>query len=426
MRLRTLLVFFASWLVTAALGAQYTAPGSSVSGAGYPPDEEKLRESLEEARWRLGVIRLEPWIGVRDAAFVTSSETLDEDVTATFGAGLRGYLKTGRRLIWAAHAMPEYVWWQSNSEKESLNGRYGLGMFAYFNRLDLELSFRRSEKQSFFSSEIQELTTLETDSTRLNMELELAARFFLYGAFSLADIRGEERDVLFQALDRETESARIGIRYRSPRSWWASAGFEDLEENFAETARPLSHTGQAGVFGLGYEGAKFSLAANLEYRSLEAVEGSSFVELDTTTGIVETLWGLQRSVDLFVYGRRQLGYSVKATSSSILSDRLGLRLDVQLRGSRLDLVAEVGEDDYQSVAGEPAERLDDVTSLGASLFFNVRQSFIVKLGVLHTEFDSNIDTGPNNFDRDVTAWTATIQLGSLRERLRLGRDEQIW
>ena len=425
MRLRTLLVFFASQLVAVALGAQYIAPGSSVSGSEFP-DEDILRDSLEQARWRLGVFRFEPWIGVREASFVTSSETDEEDFTATFGAGLRGYLKTGRRLVWAAHAMPEYVWWESDSDKQSLNGRFGLGLFAFFNRLGLEMSVRRIEDQRFFSSEVQELTTLRTDRARLNVELELAEQFFLAANFALGEVVGEEEDSLFQSLDRETESIRLGIRYRSPRDWWASVGVEDVEEDFADTARPLSHTGQASVFGLGYESDRFRLAASLERRDLEASEGSSFVDQDITTGIVETLWGLHRSVDLFVYGRRQLGFSVQETNASILSERLGLRFDVQLRGSRLDLVAEVGEDDYQPVEGESTERLDEVTSFGATLYFKVRQAFIVKLGFNHTEYDSNLEMGPANFDRDVTEWTATIELGSLRERLRLGNDQQIW
>ncbi len=423
MRLRTLLVFFVSWLVTVALGAQYIAPGGTTSGRGLT-EEEKMRESLEQARWRLGVIRVEPWIGVRDASLVSSSMTTDEDVTATVGAGLRGYLKTGRRVILAAHVMPEYVWWQSDSEKESLNGRYGLGLFGYFNRLDLELSLRREEAQGFFSPEVQELTSLRTDRARFGVELELATEMFLYGEFSTAEIRGEEKGTVFTSLDRDTESAQIGLRYRSPRGWWASVGVEDLEEDFAERqdVRSRSHTGDVSAVGLGYESPNLSLNASVESRSLEPVAGSGFVDLETTTGHVETVWRLHRAVDLFAYGRRQVGFSVLDENSSILTDRYGLRFDFRLGDSQLDLVAEIGEDDYQPATGALVDRLDEVTAFGALLAFKVRQAFIVRLGGTHTEYDSNL----GEFDRDVTAWTVTIQLGSLRGRLRLGDAHKVW
>ncbi len=48
MRLRTLLVFFVSWLVTVALGAQYIAPGGTTSGRGLT-EEEKMRDGKNVA-----------------------------------------------------------------------------------------------------------------------------------------------------------------------------------------------------------------------------------------------------------------------------------------------------------------------------------------------------------------------------------------
>ena len=61
---RTLLVCSATWLaatwLAAPLGAQYTAPGESIGEGDAVESEQGLRASLEDARWRLGVLRLEP------------------------------------------------------------------------------------------------------------------------------------------------------------------------------------------------------------------------------------------------------------------------------------------------------------------------------------------------------------------------------
>lgn len=422
MKRRAPLFFLGTWLVATSLGAQYNPPGTSVSGENSPPEEE-IRSSLDAAPWRLGVLRLQPWLGVRDASFVTSSQGGGTDFTLSAGAGLRAYVKNGPKVIWAAHALPEYVWWQEDQDKRGLNGRYGLGLFAFLHRLQLEMSARRDQTQGFFSSELQELTSTRRDVARFAFELEMVKRFFLFGSYAKAatDNR-EKRETVFASLDHKSETIRLGLRYRSPRGWWAGAGVEDLATDFDATARNLSNTGDARFFDLGWEGERFGALASVELRSLEPRAGSSFAALDTTTGYLETVWSLHRSAELFLYGRRQLGYSVRGENSSLLTDRLGARIGLNLRGTRLDVAAELGEDDYQSLAALPADRVDDVTAWIMALSFEWRELFVLRLGLSYTEYDSNFD----QFDRDVTAWTATVQLLPSRAKLGLGDGERIW
>ena len=324
--------------------------------------------------------------------------------------------------------LPEYVWWRDNDDKTGVAGRYGLGLFAYFNRLGLEVTLRRSEQQSFFSSELQELTTTRNDAARFALDLEISDRVSVVGSYEELESTNREEGSAFGALDRKTETARLGLRYRSPRDWWIGGSVEDTATDFPDDARNLANSGTAGLFDLGYEGARFNTRLRLELRSLEPREGSDFVDLETTTGYLETGWKLHRIAGLSIYGRRQLGYSVRSENSSILSERGGVRLDLDLRGANLELAAEVGEDAFEAIDATAAERVDEVAAVGAVLSFDVSKLLRVRLGAIYTDYDSNVVCldDPDCFDRDVTAWTATIELKALKDKLGLGDGGKIW
>lgn len=413
---------FTAWLIVAPLGAQYNPPGTSVADRDVT-DEEELRSGLEEASWRLGVLRLQPWIGIRDASFVTSSTDDETDVTASAGAGVRAYVKTGPKVVWAAHALPEYVWWRNNDAKRRLNGRYGLGLFAFFNHLDLELSARRSEVQGFFSSEVQELTTTRRDLAHLGFELALGKRVAIFGARSLSDLENQEDgSPRFSLLDQRIETSRIGLRYRTPGGLSIGGGVEETANEFDREARNLSNTGAAAFLEVGYEGRRFGMVAAVERRTLRGREGSDFTELEVSTGYLESSWRLHRAVDLLLYGRRQLGYSIASAYSNILGERAGTRLDVKWRDSLLYVTAELGRDEFKSFDPAAPERADDVLAFGFGLTFVVRSGFAFSTALIHSRYDSSLP----GFDRDVTAWTASVELAWLRDKLNLGNGERVW
>ena len=227
----------AGW-AAAPIGAQYTSPGSVATTSGVP-SKEALDESVNSSPWKLGAVCFSPWLGLRDASFVTSrgiseraedpegdpdpqqqrQPSSDTDFTVTAGAGLRAYLPTGK-VFFAAHALPEYVWWQDDENKRSFNGRYGLGVFGYFNRLTLGVSQRLNQQQDFFSSEIQELTSSRNDISQLNLELEAVRHLVIYGTAARLELSNQEdENETFSRLDREQEAFTVGLRYRSPRGW---------------------------------------------------------------------------------------------------------------------------------------------------------------------------------------------------------------
>lgn len=402
-----------------ASAQQYTGPGTSILPE-HLPNEDEIRSSLTQAPWQVGGLRLSPWAGLRDIALVSYRDPLGEtreDITATAGAGLRGYMKTGRRLIWAAHVLPEYVWWQDDANKESVNGRYGLGLFFYSNRLDVEVSARRSQRQSFFSSELQELTTNRQDTARLAVDLELRDQIFLYGKVQSSKLENQEDDnPIFSALDQEEDLASLEVRVIANSGWFVGVGASEKSVDSLPQARPLSHSGDSAFFNIGYQADKLDVHLNMARESLDPEPGSEFIGFETTTGALEANLEMQRGTSLFFYGRRQARLPIDLRSTTFISDRLGVRVTANPGRSALSFFAEAGEDDYTGFT----RRLDDVTSLGLSLGF--RRGVDFTLQAAWSEYDSNLA----GFDREVLTWGLTVQLDALEEKLQIGEGDRLW
>lgn len=404
--------------------AQYSAPGTATPSDQIPP-EEGLKESIEASPWELGGLRVLPWVGFRDAGFVrVQGEDGDEtdDFTATVGAGLRAYLPVGGKVYWAAHALPEYVWWSDDDAKRRTNGRYGLGVFGYFNRLQLEASYRIDETQAFFSNEAQELTTTQQIVSRVVAEVEIGARFSIFGQGQRIEAENQEDDnPRFLLLDRDEEQTTFGVRYRAPNGLTLGLGYEDRSTSFASGARNLSNSGTAERFELGLDGNRLDVQLTLAALEQEPDAGSSFRPVDETVGHLDALWNLSDRVAMLTYVRRDVFYSLDTDQSHYLGERFGARFDFGLRKATLGFFVELGDDDFQPL-GDQVSRLDDATTFGAQLDYEFREILTFSVQLRETQYDSNFDA----FDRDVTNVGFSVQLGSLLQRLSLGDSGGQW
>ena len=103
-------------------GSQYRP-----AGTGFEPYESRkdaLTKAMQQARWNWGGLHVAPWIGLRDVTYQergTADSTAGE-LTATGGAGLKGYLPLGAHGMLALHALPEYAWWQKQSDRNTVVG----------------------------------------------------------------------------------------------------------------------------------------------------------------------------------------------------------------------------------------------------------------------------------------------------------------
>ncbi len=430
------------WLLVAAapLGAQFGLPTSTqYATPGAPsssrprPSKDEFKSKLLEAPWKVGSLRLSPWLGLQDAAFVNDlnnlSQVENDDFTMTVGAGLRGYLPAGPKVLFAAHALPEYVWWQDDADKRSLNGRYGLGMFVLFNRMTLELSQRQSAQQGYFSSEIQTLTTSRYDTSTFSLDVEVTPNLSLFGLATRREQRNEEdENVTFSALDRTEEVKSIGLSYEDSWGWELGLSYASVSTDFASDARTLSNSGSSQYATVGLDRPGIGFRLTLANNDREAEEGSEFGDFDESTGAFDVVWEPHQRVSLLGYVRRDQTYSVDGSYSQIVAMRQGGRVNFDLSQAVLGLYAEAGEDDFVATSAEAAKRFDEVTAYGADLQFKLKGTS-VSVRALRTEYDSNLD----GFDREITSVNFGLKLEAISrftseviERLSLGDGKTDW
>lgn len=420
-----------AFAAAAPLAAQ-AGLGGAPDGGPLIPTKESFQENLAEAPWAAGAWRFQPWLGVRDASLVSNQVTTggedpggdtgsDYDFTISAGAGLRAYLPTGK-LLFTAHALPEYVWWQDDEDKRHLNGRYGAALFGYFNRMRFELSARLIEQQSFFSREVQQLTSTRQVENRLQLELDLARGVAVYGYATASSFEGNEDDLaVFRALDRDDQAVGLGLRLESARGWSAHVAIEDNSTDFEPGARDLSNDGQQINVGLGLERRRFDFHLALSFEELEPTGTSVLQPYSEAGGSFQLLYQPSDKLELAAYALRTFGYSVDGDLSHYTSQLQGLRARFKSRRGAFGIFGSIGEDEYEGIAGS-LDRADDVTELGAQLDFRMRRLFVVAATVLRRDYDSSDDF----FDRDVTSFGLSVQLGELAERLRFGTDSAAW
>ena len=405
--------------------------GGAPDGGPVIPTRESFDESLREAPWNLGGWRFQPWLGVRDASLVSNQLTTngggqtgdnaESDFTIAVGAGLRAYYPK-KKLLFTAHVLPEYVWWQSNRDKRQLNGRYGAALFGHYNRLRFELFARLVEQQAFFSREVQQLTSTSHFENRAQLEVDLARGIAVYAYASAQTYEGNQDDfAVFRSLDHDDQAAGAGLRLFSPRGWSARIGFEQNSSDFAAGARDLSNDGNQVEVELGYERRRFSGHLRLRFLELEPTATSVLEPYSDVGGSFDLAYEANERLELATYASRSFGYSVDGEFSNFTSELTGLRTRLKSKRGALGLFASFGQDEYERL-GDAANRLDDVTELGAQLDVRLRRLFVVAFTVLRRDYDSSDDL----FDRDVTSFGVSVQLGELAQRLRFGSDSSPW
>jgi hypothetical protein len=395
---------------------QYTPPG----GPTEEPEsrQERLEREVEEARLHLGVVRVAPWVSLRDIAYTrnlfATGTVPPDDLTATVGAGFRAYLRNGRKATWTAQVLPEYVWWQKQTERRQLNGRYQLGFDGFFNRLTLQVQAGREQQQQIVTPEVPVPVSARTDGGEILTEVKLTSALYAFAAASLSrqdnlvEDLGDPRVEELALLDREERITRAGLRWRPRQKWSIALGAERSQADFDHDALNRSNSGTAPLAEVHFEGRRTSFQADVAARSLEARQGAAFVPYDKVTGHASVSLGTPRRLQATLYGGRDLVYSLSSGYAYLDDERLGLSLTVGL-GQRLSsrLFAEGGPNTYTAFEADTPRRRDDVSSYGASLTFTLPRNLSVGLEALRSEFDSNLPGA----DRTYTTVGTTITLG---------------
>lgn len=409
------ILFFSITNTAEAQWTQYTLPGGPSERPGQR--QEELEKEIEQARYHLGPVRIAPWLGLRNVAYVRSLYSTGTepppDWTATVGAGFRAYLHTGRKVTWTAAVLPEYVWWKDQADRRRVNGRYALGVHGFFNRLSVELMADREEELQIVTPEVPELANARTDSLRLLSEVKLTGAISAFAVGTLAEQTALDDDLpdsrvdQLALLDREDRTARVGLRWRPREPWMFGLGAERTSSDFAQGALDRSNEGTSPIFEARYERRRITVEADLAARSLEAREGAAFVEFDELTGRASIQWTAAEGLAFSVYGNRDLLYSLSPGYAYLSDERVGVAVLLGvIRQAQLRVFAETGTYDYTAFSPAAAPRSEDVDSFGGQLTTNLWRSVSLEITGVRSEFDSNLPGG----DRSYTSVGAAVSL----------------
>ena len=399
---------------------QWIQPGSTT--ADEPDRREELESAIEGARWQVGGLRLHPWISLHNVQYVDNIFSSNEeqevgDITATAGAGLRGHLPLGENAFFAIHALPEYVWWEDLSERRRLNGRYGVGLFAFFNRMNVELTAARVEEQSVVTPEFEQQVNSRHDRVHALFDIDVVRSFGFHVSATFDEFENlldETSGGLVPALerlDREEEVVRAGVKVVFADKTALRAGIEESKVEFVDGGLELDNSGSSPFFDLRFEGGRTVITFDLAYRDLEP-EGplSRFQPFEELTGSIRIGTAEDARISLSGYGSRNLIYSLSSSNSYFLDTVYGGQFGISF-GERMSFTAfgELGEHDYSAYNPSDTNRIDDVASYGATLTFDLGWGTSLSFRLSRTDYDSNLDI----FDREVSIAGFSFSLGEV-------------
>jgi hypothetical protein len=394
--------------VAGPLGAQstqYIAPGTL--GAAFENRRDAIRSALESARWHLGAVRVEPWISLREIAWVEERNpdgSTRRDLTATAGAGLTALLPVGGRTTLVAQALPEYVWWRDRSEDRRLAGRYGAGVFVYGGRLSLELTGRSTDSTTQATAELDRRVQVKDDRAELRVELPLGHELgvFARGAFDRYSTGDHDQVPGLAALDRDESWWVGGVRWSPFGDFSIGVGGGTSQARFDAADAARSNHGTTTYAELRLDRPKLQASVEGYRTKLESDAGSSFEGFDGDLATARVRWEPRRSFSWSVYGSRNLSWSILGGSSFYIDQRIGTEIGLK-PGWRTSFHAfyESGEHRYGdgATAGDPADRrTDDVTSAGVGGRFDLGRGLSLEADARRTRVENRALGVDNDFN----------------------------
>ncbi len=404
----------------------------------------EIDRAAQSSRWRLGRLLVDPTLAVRNIAYVSAfgsgnllvgqpNESRESDLTASFVAGLRGYLPLGQRYSFAAHALPEYTWWQDQEDRRRLNGRYGAGFFGGLGRSELELWVSRDEGVRFFSREFEEQVNQLTERATGEFQIALVGAFSIYAEGRLQRFRltreGQDDLTALATSDRDEVRLRTGVRYRFVNGIQVGIGVADVEVDFEADNDRRSTSIQGIVLGLQHRTPRWNATADVAFETVEVGLGPGREKRDETRGRLRVGKPLGDRLGLQLYADRNLVFSIQENSPFFDDTRLGLALRTSNRrrvGFRV--FVETGSNEFAAFDGESFDRSDDFEAYGASVVV-VTRLIRLGLGFTTTDYDSNLD----EFDRRVSSTQVSLRFSFSRGGvtvdsggLRLGGEFGPW
>jgi hypothetical protein len=401
LRRATWLALLCALCISRLAEAQYTAPGSGLSGP-QVVTKESLDRQLEQSRWTLGGLRITPYAGISDITYQTNvfgTETGQaNDFTANLHAGLDFMLPLGPNGYFTALIRPGYNWWQELSDQRQFVGLYEANIYGLFNRMSLDLSAGRNEQVERFTSEILQRAPTIQENIGLNLNLDLAKRIQINASGHLLQTTLEEptrpdelEPLQAPLLNREEKRARLGLSFHGGDRWSFGLGIQEEATDFDQIALDRSNEGSSVFATVTLSGNRLAVGLDVVERSLRSRHGSGFADFDNQTGHFRVALHPGWRFDYFIYGSRSLSYSLVGNNSFFEVERIGAGLGASLSSrTGIRFYVESGQNLFTALEGQVASDDEDFRAFGGDLNFSIRENMSYRIGGERIRFESKV------------------------------------
>ncbi len=393
----------------AAQFSQYRPPGKLDSL------EASDAAAADDARWRLGPLRIDPLLTLGNLAWVDNvfatpegSESVS-DLRGTLSAGLNVFLPVGRKTVLSGFVLPSYTWWRERQELRSLVWNVGARAQVTLNRLELELSGREVTVERFLNSELDVPTEISSTGGSIGFALDVRGPWQLVGSFSSSDSGYSVRDPLLasrrvESLDRTERVARLGLGYTLTNGLRIRLGAESSEADFSDPGATRSNSSFGPSLEIALDGNRLDVQLTANSHSIEFDSG---LKSRLNAGRLQLGFEITPRLSLSPYLYRTLVYSARDSGSYYEEERFGLAISLP-RSERLtlQLFYDTGDNTFRTASSSVTTRIDDVEAYGGGFELALTRRLTFTFGAARIEYRSPLP----ELDRSANRVSTAIEL----------------
>ena len=402
-----------SVLLSVAFACAAPPPGSRAQDWSGPvpqtrisSSQEAIKQALENARYRLGPVRVFPKVSVANAGYNTNvfgtSENEVGDWEATATAGARFLLPFGKKVYLQADVLPQYNWYASETDLRHFGGGYGGSAFAFFNRLSIEASGLYSDSTVVPTSETPARSVQRSTFGSGTLALDVTHAVSVLGGGSVHRTRYDSLPgspiptASLADQDRTDSSFFAGVRHSLLGPLVVTLVAADGRAEFVNKASQRDNETRSYLANvLVSTTQRIFLNTTVGYRQGRSLNGSllpafnspvasAFVSWVPTSFLEFQAWGYYRNVSYSLDPNYPLFYETRYGGGPVLS--FGPRIRVQLYGNN-------GKNDYSvtsAAAAPPPQASTTKATYGGSMSVLFSKVIVLNVGAAADRYRSPV------------------------------------
>ncbi len=369
------------------------------------PVSEQVKADREQARFRLGQLRLMPFVGVKDAAYINNVfgtvENQVSDLTVTPNGGVRLIGALGGKLVVRGTGEAEYYYWRTLTARRGWGGSADGEILGLFNRMTFSINGGYASTIQQLTSESESVARQDETFGKATLEVDLLRRLAVFGGFEALRTRLDDAGMngtgqaQASLLNRTEYGSRAGLRYRFDTRFAVGVMAQWAAARFLYDAIDRDNDGWGALATVRYDRPRLYLDLTGGYQEASArYTGSAFPEYRTATYSYFAVYAFPAGFELQLSGWRRPQYSYFLDNPYFLETRNGGGVRIYLSPRlAVGLSASVGANRYpvEVYVGAALVRREDEVLVGAGqLDLELQRNLLLTLTLRSERYSSNV------------------------------------